>query len=79
MADDYELREIIAETPDDVGTLLVIGHNPTIEQVAGGLTSEGGLNFPTSAIAVADVGSWARLPPGAGDLRAFWVPTPEPS
>ena len=79
MADDYELREVIAETPDDVGTLLVIGHNPTIEQVAGGLTSEGGLNFPTSAIAVVDVGSWVRLPPGAGDLHAFWVPRPEPA
>jgi phosphohistidine phosphatase len=78
MADDYELREIIGETPDDVGTLLVIGHNPTIEQVAGGLTSEAGLNFPTSAIAVVDVGSWVRLPPGAGDLRAFWVPSSDP-
>jgi phosphohistidine phosphatase len=79
LADDYELREIIAETPDEVGTLLVIGHNPTIEQVASGLTSEAGLSFPTSAIAVVNVASWVRLPPGAGTLRAFWVPTPDPS
>jgi phosphohistidine phosphatase len=79
LADDFELREIIAETPDEVGTLLVIGHNPTIEQVASGLTSEAGLNFPTSAIAVVDVASWVRLPPGAGTLRAFWVPTRDPS
>jgi phosphohistidine phosphatase len=79
LADDYELREIIGETPDDVGTLLVIGHNPTIEQVAGGLTGQAGLSFPTSAIAVVDVPSWVRLPPGAGTLHASWVPAPEPS
>jgi phosphohistidine phosphatase len=79
LADDYELREIIAQTPDEVGTLLVIGHNPTIEQVASGLTSEAGLSFPTSAIAVVDVASWVRLPPGAGTLHGFWVPTPDPS
>jgi phosphohistidine phosphatase len=76
LADDYELREIIAETPDDVGRLLVIGHNPTIEQVASWLAGEPGLSFPTSAIAVVEVADWVRLPPGGGTLRASWVPDP---
>jgi hypothetical protein len=45
-----------------------------MQQVASSLTGQGDLGFPTTAIAVVDLGSWARLVPGAGSARAFWTP-----
>ena len=74
LADEDDALDVIGETPDDVRTLLIVGHNPAMQQVASSLTSQGDLGFPTTAIAVADLGSWARLVPGAGSARAFWTP-----
>jgi phosphohistidine phosphatase SixA len=45
-----------------------------MQDMASGLTGQGDPGFPTSAIAVIDLGSWARLVPGAGSLHAFWTP-----
>jgi phosphohistidine phosphatase len=66
--------DILGATPGDVATLLLVGHNPTAQQIAAGLTGQGDLPFPTSAIAVIGLGSWARLVPGAGSLDAYWTP-----
>jgi phosphohistidine phosphatase len=66
--------DILGATPDDVATLLLVGHNPTAQQIAAGLTGHSDLAFPTSAIAVIGLGSWARLVPGAGSLDAYWTP-----
>ncbi|HEY2577891.1 MAG TPA: histidine phosphatase family protein [Streptosporangiaceae bacterium] len=66
--------DILGTTPDDVATLLLVGHNPTAQQIAAGLTGQGDLAFPTSATAVIELGSWARLVPGAGSLEAYWSP-----
>lgn len=74
LADDDDALDIIGETPDDVRTLLFVGHNPTAQQIASSLTGQSDLAFPTTAIAVIDLGSWARLVPGAGSARAFWSP-----
>jgi phosphohistidine phosphatase len=74
LADEDDTLDVIGETPDEVRTLLIIGHNPAMQQVASSLTGQGDLGFPTTAIAVVDLGSWARLVPGAGSARAFWTP-----
>jgi phosphohistidine phosphatase len=74
LADEDDTVDVIGETPDEVRTLLIIGHNPAMQQVASSLTGQGDLGFPTTAIAVVDLGSWARLVPGAGSARAFWTP-----
>lgn len=74
LADDDEVLDVIGATPDDVQTLMIVGHNPAMQQVASGLTGQGDLGFPTTAIAVVDLGSWARLVPGAGAAHAFWTP-----
>ena len=66
--------DILGATPDDVAALLLVGHNPTAQQIVAGLTGQGDLAFPTSAIAVIELGSWARLVPGAGSLDAYWTP-----
>lgn len=75
----------INRVADDVTTLLVVGHEPTVSQVALGLAGRPGsdadaagriaLKFPTSGIAVLRVpGSWAGLELGGAELTAFHVP-----
>jgi phosphohistidine phosphatase len=66
--------DILGATPDEVATLLLVGHNPTAQEIAAGLTGQADLAFPTSAIAVIELGGWARLVPGAGSLDAYWTP-----
>jgi phosphohistidine phosphatase len=74
LASEDDTLDVIGKTPDDVRTLLIVGHNPAAQQVASSLTGQGDLGFPTTAIAVIDLGSWARLVPGAGSAHAFWTP-----
>jgi phosphohistidine phosphatase len=70
---------------DDIGTLLVVGHEPTISEVAIGLAGAEGTNtaalqrlsakFPTSALAVLHVtSSWKELVLGGAALVEFHVP-----
>lgn len=66
--------DVIGATPDEVKALLVVGHNPAAQDVVASLTGSAGLAFPTCAIAVLGVQSWARLVPGAGTADALWTP-----
>jgi phosphohistidine phosphatase len=66
--------EIIAATGPDVTTLLCVGHNPAMAQLAQDATGQP-LEFPTSAIAVAlRPGPWTAGACGPGDLAAYWAP-----
>lgn len=71
---DDDALDLAGATPGDVATLMLIGHNPTAQEVAATLTGHAELGFPTCAIAVIGLGSWARLVPGAGSLAALWTP-----
>jgi phosphohistidine phosphatase len=73
-ASDDETLDLAGATPGDVTTLMIVGHNPTSQEVVSVLTGQGDLGFPTCAIAVIELGSWARLVPGAGEARALWTP-----
>lgn len=75
----------INQVAHDVATLLVLGHEPTVSQVALGLASIHGsdreaadqicLKFPTSAIAVLQVRDrWESLELSAASLVSFHVP-----
>ncbi|OBH01411.1 MULTISPECIES: histidine phosphatase family protein [unclassified Mycobacterium] len=77
--------EEINETSDEVGTLLVVGHEPTTSELALILADGDGTDdavveristkFPTSAIAVLAVpGAWRDLEPGRAALTGFEVP-----
>ena len=69
------VREIIADTAPAVTTLLCVGHNPSMAQLAQETTGQP-LEFPTSAIAVALLpGPWAAAADEAGDLGGYWTPT----
>ncbi|WP_297727621.1 histidine phosphatase family protein [Mycobacterium sp.] len=75
----------ISETADAVATLLVIGHEPTMSELALTLADDDGTDtavveristkFPTSAIAVLTVpGAWTGLEPRRAALTGFEVP-----
>ena len=73
-ADAAAIREIIAATAPEVSTLLCVGHNPAMAQLAQEATGEP-LEFPTAAIAVAVLpGRWASAADGPGDLAGYWTP-----
>jgi phosphohistidine phosphatase len=70
---------------DGVAVLLVVAHEPTMTQVALGLTKQNSANtdaaeristkFPTSAVAVLRfTRSWSDLELGSGELADFHVP-----
>ena len=69
-----ELLAVVRDLPDDLGTVLLVGHNPGLEDLVLRLTDEW-VPMPTSAIAVVEVrGSWATAGQQAGFLRAAGRP-----
>ena len=77
--------EQINQVSDDVSTLLVVGHEPTISEVAIILGGADGTDtvalerisakYPTSAIAVLRIGGrWEQVEPGSAALVDFHVP-----
>jgi phosphohistidine phosphatase len=80
----YELANVIRETPDEVGTLLLVGHNPGIETLCADLVADGPADqrrrisrkYPTGGLAVIDcaIDTWRDLTPGCGTLVSFTAP-----
>ncbi len=79
------LLELVRQTPAEVGTLLVVGHEPAMSELTLLLAAAGegdadaleraGLKFPTAAIAVLTfAGGWSDLGPDSAALAAFVVP-----
>ena len=82
-ASGERLLRRLSEVDDDVMRVLVIGHNPGLEDLAGNLIGAGeerdrgrlAAKFPTGALAVLSFGgTWADLSPGAATLESFVVP-----
>lgn len=83
-ADVPELLALVREVPSEVGTLLLVGHNPGLEQLVLELAGDAlddalddvRTKFPTSAIAVLawHGDSWRDLAPHAALLTAMIVP-----
>ncbi|MFI5040261.1 MAG: SixA phosphatase family protein [Acidimicrobiales bacterium] len=78
-----ELLEVLRGLPPTAGTAMVIGHNPTIQDLA--LLLEGGgdrdelgrlrAKFPTAALATFVVPDpWDRLTAGSARLASLWTP-----
>ena len=77
------LLALIRDAPAAVGTLLVIGHNPAMEELGlmlaaaspGGALERMRVKFPTAAIAVLEFGeTWHALSQGGAQLTAFVTP-----
>ena len=71
---------VIKETAPRIGTLLLIGHNPGLQELAAILIGAGDVDarqrlkedFPTSALAVVNFAleDWSRVHRGAGDRKS---------
>ena len=64
-----DLRAVIRETPDDVQTLVLVGHNPSMGEFAHSYDSTL-REYPTGATAIFEVADWDS----PGSLIAFTVP-----
>ena len=82
-ASSRELLERLHRIADDVSGVMVIGHNPGLEDLAlllvgpadGGVYRRMATKFPTGALATLTFsGSWAKLAPGTATLESFVVP-----
>ncbi|MGI8681523.1 MAG: SixA phosphatase family protein [Mycobacteriales bacterium] len=79
-----DLLAVIRETPAGVEILVLVGHNPSMEQLAAALDDGRGhaagrhelaRKYPTSGVAVFAVnGDWAAVGPGGGTLVSFTAP-----
>ena len=78
-----ELLERIHELPDDMASVMVIGHNPGLEDLAMMLAGSGAgetldrmaIKFPTAALARLRVPvTWRELAPGDATLTDYVVP-----
>jgi len=83
LADPDTVLHRIRAVDDRAQTVMVIGHNPTMHEVALNLVREGnkralrslGEKYPTGALAVIDFdGVWRALAPATGRLAAFETP-----
>jgi phosphohistidine phosphatase len=76
-----ELLEVLHEVPDEVKSVMLIGHNPGIQDLAMSLASAGSeiprlrSKFPTAALATLELnGTWRELAPGSAELVSLVKP-----
>jgi phosphohistidine phosphatase len=76
-----ELLEVLREVPDGVESVMVIGHNPGIQDLALSLARDGPQitrvrgKFPTAALATLEFrAAWRELAPGSAELVSFVKP-----
>jgi phosphohistidine phosphatase len=82
-AERRDLLDLVREQPESVGTLVLLGHNPSIAEFAAHFAGRGdrdalkrlGKGFPTSAIAVFEIegDEWRKLRWGDGKLIDLWT------
>lgn len=78
------ILRVIRDAPDSAWTVIVVGHNPGLGELATELAGDGaraarnrlGLEFPTAAYVVIDFDTdrWADIAPGQGRLDRFVRP-----
>jgi len=73
-ASESDLLGVVRELSDDLGTVVLVGHNPGIEDLAWRLTGQW-VPMPTSCLAVIAVtGSWSTAGRSSGVLTASGRP-----
>jgi phosphohistidine phosphatase len=78
------LLSLVHETPAAIHTLMLIGHNPGLQELAAKLMATGDIDarqqllekFPTAALAVLDfpIDHWDAVQPSSGRLDRFVMP-----
>ena len=68
------LLGVLRELPAEVATVVLVGHNPGVENLVASLIGRN-VSMPTSALAVIDLsGPWSAAPNKAAELRAHGRP-----
>ncbi|MEL6059289.1 MULTISPECIES: SixA phosphatase family protein [unclassified Methylobacterium] len=80
----HRILTVIRNAPDSATTVIVVGHNPGLGDLASDLAGDGpraalnrlALEFPTAAYAVIDFDTdhWSEVAPGQGHLDRFVRP-----
>jgi phosphohistidine phosphatase len=81
-ASEAELLACLRALPHEVDSVMLIGHNPVLEELAVALASEGAQlarmreKYPTAALATIDLPAddWSAIERGSGELVAFVRP-----
>jgi phosphohistidine phosphatase len=77
-ADLDPLLAVVRRIPDEVGSAMLVGHNPGFEALAGALAGNHNeeIRLPTSGLALLefDVEQWDAVREGAGRLREVATP-----
>ncbi|HTT46769.1 MAG TPA: histidine phosphatase family protein [Pseudolabrys sp.] len=83
-APPHTILAVIKDTPASAHTLMVIGHNPGLHELALMLVAAGGIDarerlrekLPTSGLVIIDfaVDNWSKLQPQSGRLERFVNP-----
>jgi phosphohistidine phosphatase len=71
-----EIASILGSLDDTIQTVMLVGHNPELEELVNEIT-ELDLHLPTAALALVKIGirSWMEAPAGlCGELVHFWAP-----
>ena len=76
-----DLMDWLRKLPDELSSVMIVGHNPTVEDLATQLAGRGPKlermreKFPTAALATLAIPrSWGDLEPGVAELTDFVVP-----
>lgn len=82
--DGEDILRVMREVQGEPSQLLIVGHNPGLEELADILVASGEARalerldrkFPTGALAVIalDISDWAKAEPGTGRLERFVTP-----
>ncbi len=68
------LLGLVQELPDDLHTVVLVGHNPSLENLVATLTGRE-VSMPTSCVAVIAVpGGWSRAGATTSELRVYGRP-----
>ncbi len=70
----HQVLHVVADVADEVATVMVVGHEPTMSAVTAVLTGKQA-EFPTSAVAQIELsGTWSEVAADAGNLVGVRTP-----
>lgn len=74
-ASGRELLELLRALPDDLDTVMLVGHNPALEELTATLCGSSP-QYPTAALGTIEftIGHWMDVTPGSGTLTAHVTP-----
>lgn len=66
----------IKQAPDNIERIMLVGHNPNMEEVASRLIGEGNIRVPTAALLCFEqpANKWEQIKPGLAQLKWMMIP-----